>query len=79
MIGFSTSSATMVPGAPGWWEWMAGRCPRCRTFLCGFKDPRNVAPWGTNVNRRRELTFPLSHCWLCRVQQGYFIHVSFDA
>lgn len=75
-----TGSATLVPGAPGWWDWVAGDCPRCRTHLGGYvrHNWSRFAPWGEHVNRRHELTFPLSHCWLCRVQQGYFIHTSWE-
>lgn len=77
-----TGSATMVEGAPGWWDWIDGYCPRCRVYLGGFNDElrrgSRFAPWESHVSRRHELTFPLSHCWLCRVQQGQFIHSVFE-
>lgn len=67
--------ATMVPGAPGYWDWVHGICPRCRTSLAGWISQSD---WN-GPNLRHQLTFPLTLCWLCRVQTGGWASAVFEA
>lgn len=72
-----TTSATMVPGAPGWDDWIDGFCRGCSRWMRPLRRG-HVSKWDW-PDLRHQLTFPMSVCWLCRVQRGQFIHSVFEA